>query len=47
MNGEIQVTMWEHRREWFGHIWMTMNELPVNCCGCNSSYWNKKRVRPI
>ena len=45
MNKAIQVTAWEHRCERCGHVWTTTNELPGNCRGCNSPYWNRKRVK--
>lgn len=38
-----QTVAWEHTCERCGHKWTTVKELPGNCTGCNSPYWNKKR----
>lgn len=45
MNEAIQVQAWNHTCERCSHEWTTTNELPQNCRGCNSPYWNKERMR--
>ena len=45
MNVEVNLRAWRHTCERCGHTWTTQNELPGNCRGCNSPYWNKVRTR--